>query len=73
MQQQFRGLGGVQNRHYDRHSTMEEERKAPELWEGRLGEPKCDTALRKALIGIGNPSKWYRAPFKTLHYNRFSC
>ena len=34
---QSHGLGGVQTRHYDRHSTMDEKRKALELWEGRLG------------------------------------
>jgi len=30
---QSHGLGGVQTRHYDRHSTMDEKRKALELWE----------------------------------------
>ena len=35
---QSHGLGGVQTRHYDRHSYMDEKRKALELWEGRLGQ-----------------------------------
>ena len=34
---QSHGLGGVQTRHYDRHSYMDEKRKALELWEERLG------------------------------------
>ena len=33
---QSHGLGVVQTRHYDRHSYMDEKRKALELWEGRL-------------------------------------
>ena len=37
LQAESDSLGGVQTRHYDRQSTMDEKRKALELWEGRLG------------------------------------
>lgn len=35
---QSHGLGGVQDRHYDRHDYMQEKRRALEAWEARLNE-----------------------------------
>jgi integrase len=37
-QLQSHGLGGVQDRHYDRHEYMEEKRRALEAWDARLIE-----------------------------------
>jgi integrase len=37
-QLQSHGLGGVQNRHYDRHDYMDEKLRALQAWEARLNE-----------------------------------
>src|SRR5262249_35784072 len=40
---QSHGLGGVQDRHYDRHEYMDEKRGALEAWDKRLREIEAGT------------------------------
>lgn len=48
---QSHGLGGVQDRHYDRHDYMEEKRRAIESWDARLIEI-ASGAQRKNVVPI---------------------
>jgi hypothetical protein len=43
------GLGGVQDRHYDRHEYMEEKRQALEVWYARLVEIASGTPMQKVV------------------------
>jgi integrase len=44
-QVQSHGLGGVQNRHYDRHDYMNEKRETLEAWERRLAQIESGVTL----------------------------
>ena len=46
---QSHGLGGIQDRHYDRHHYMEEKRRALEAWDARLKEIASGTQQRKVV------------------------
>lgn len=46
---QSHGLGGVQDRHYDRHAYMDEKRRALEAWDAKLQEIASGKALTNVL------------------------
>ncbi|MGE0875657.1 MAG: tyrosine-type recombinase/integrase [Burkholderiales bacterium] len=57
-QLQSHGLGGIQQRHYDRHDYMDEKRRALEVWDARLAEIASGKTPEKVVpIAAGKKAK----------------